>query len=264
LTWEWSESYITLMSNHKPKRPTTTPSHPAPPAASAMAYVLLLHIKPAQSNVTKVSNMISKVIQTGGGVVRRLNNSGVRPLPYPIRGSSIGEKHLFANIVSVEFVCKPTLLEELKLMLRGSQETLRSAVLKADDTLVAPPPRADPTTMQKVPLLTKESVKKAPLGFDRPSSPRTPFRPPNARFGSRPPPSAESFAQTQGVPQNYRGDRPFRPRPFNPMVSQNVGAAPTNAAAQPSAAAAANAPRNVPSKPSPLNPRPTSNTKVDE
>jgi ribosomal protein S6 len=179
-------------------------------------YCLLLTVKPLPNAAEKVASLVSRTISQHGGLVRRINNSGVRALPYALHGVGIGEKFLFANMLSVEFLAKPALLQEIKVSLRGSQETLRSSVLKADDTLLRAPPRADPH-MSKV------------QGID-PSKPRAP--PPDLYAPPRP--HRPPFAPSSAPPQ------PPQPR-FRPPVRQtssSAAAPPSSAAAPPSSAAA--------------------------
>jgi ribosomal protein S6 len=115
-------------------------------------YTLLLHMKPNTEGVRRAPAAVAKLITDRGGVVRRLNNSGTRPLPMVLKGTNYGERFPFADIVSVEFMAKPSLLPDIKFALLSQPDTLRYSFLRCDETLLKPPPRVT-QDMRETPVL---------------------------------------------------------------------------------------------------------------
>ena len=73
--------------------------------------------------------------------MRRVNNSGIRPLPTEMRGKGVAEFHKFASIASVEFISNPPLAISATQQVRGFDDVIRISLLRADDLLLNRPPR---------------------------------------------------------------------------------------------------------------------------
>jgi ribosomal protein S6 len=107
-------------------------------------YVALCHIRPRTGLTEPVMEKLASLIKTGGGVVRRVNNSGIRPLPTEMRGKGVAEFHKFASIASVEFVSNPPLAISATQQVRGFDDVIRISLLRADELLLSKPPRPSP------------------------------------------------------------------------------------------------------------------------
>jgi len=104
-------------------------------------YVALCHIRPKTGLTEPVVEKLTTLIKSGGGLVRRVNNSGIRPLPTEMRGKGVAEFHKFASIASVEFISNPPLAVSTTQQIRGLDDVIRISLLRADDLLLNRPPR---------------------------------------------------------------------------------------------------------------------------
>ena len=104
-------------------------------------YVALCHLRPTPGVTQPVMENFAQMLRDSGAIVRRINNAGVRPLPIEMRGKSVGERHKFASITTVEFVSNPQVAITTTHQLRAVDDILRVSLLRADDILTKPPPR---------------------------------------------------------------------------------------------------------------------------
>ena len=118
-------------------------------------YVGLCHIRPRSGLTEPVMEQFVRAVRDHGGVVRRVNNSGIRPLPTEMRGKSVGERHKFASITSIEFVANPKGAVSASQAVRGLDDVMRVSLLRADEILQKRPPRP---------------IREPPKAEDRPSS----------------------------------------------------------------------------------------------
>lgn len=119
-------------------------------------YVALCHIRHdarGGSAATYVMNQLKTNVNSGGGLVRRVNNSGVRPLPTRMKAKSGGKRYRYAHIASMEFAANPQCAIEATTRIRNMDDVLRLTLLRADDLLLARPPRprGEPADGKEVP-----------------------------------------------------------------------------------------------------------------
>ena len=81
------------------------------------------------------------LITENGGLVRRVNNSGIRPLPTEMRGKGVGENHKFASIASIEFIANPVTATNALKTVKGLDDVIRVSLLRADEILTKRPIR---------------------------------------------------------------------------------------------------------------------------
>jgi len=209
------------------------------------AYVMLVHLNPTLVNAAeRVASVVGQAIAANGGVVRRLNNAGLRPLPYAIKAPGAAEKHLFAGFLTVEFVGRPALLPKVRAeLVKTQKEVLRSTFLRADETLEAPPPRVSPDAM-RVPDVDADDLRRLftpPVRTLRSASTAAPSRVTNGEAAESP---RRPRAQPAVVDASAPAPPPRVPRPRPPPVYGNASSS------SPSAAAAAPAP-HPPAEPAP-------------
>ncbi|KAH9261704.1 hypothetical protein BASA81_000360 [Batrachochytrium salamandrivorans] len=104
-------------------------------------YVALLHVVPQQKYAVEVCQVLKNTVNDNGGLVRKINNAGRRPLPTPFKAKMGLGKQKFANIVTVEFMANPKCALTAMDMVRKMDYCMRSSLLRADELLLCRPPR---------------------------------------------------------------------------------------------------------------------------
>jgi ribosomal protein S6 len=111
-------------------------------------YVGLCHIRPDRQRAIGVMETFAKAVKQSGGLVRRVNNAGIRPLPTEMRGKSVGERHKFANIATIEFISNPVAAQSALKQVRGLEDCVRANLLRSDDILHKRPIRPTPADVE--------------------------------------------------------------------------------------------------------------------
>jgi len=162
-------------------------------------YVALCHIRPRTGLTEPVMEKLVSIIKNGGGMVRKVNNSGVRPLPTEMRGKGVAEFHKFASIASVEFMANPQLAISATQQVRGFDDVIRLSLLRADELLMNAPPRPTAKTMAEgdgsaSPYISRYDRAPLPPRFKGPREPRK-DKPRISLVGEGAPEAAASQAQ---------------------------------------------------------------------
>lgn len=104
-------------------------------------YVALLHVVPQQKYAVEVCQALKNTVNDNGGLIRKINNAGRRPLPTPFKAKMGLGKQKFANIVTVEFMANPKGALAAMDTVRKMDYCMRSSLLRADELLLCRPPR---------------------------------------------------------------------------------------------------------------------------
>ena len=108
-------------------------------------YVALVHTVAQKPLTLDVCHALKASITQGGGLMRKLNNSGRRPLPTKMKAKMGLGKQKFANIISAEFVANPKCAVSTWHTIKAMDPVMRFTLLRADELLFARPPRPEAT-----------------------------------------------------------------------------------------------------------------------
>ena len=102
-------------------------------------YHTLLTTKPAfpPSGLTRLVKDISKIVLEGGGVVRSIENHGVRPLPYRFKSKHMDSQglryHNSGRFISMHFDASPTKLPAIDKIVKLEEGVLRTTTMRGED-----------------------------------------------------------------------------------------------------------------------------------
>jgi ribosomal protein S6 len=95
--------------------------------------------KVAKESLVRLFKSHSEIVMKGGGVVRGIENHGVRPLPSRARRkftSTTGERYFWdARFTTTTFDVSPDVLVDINRFLRDDEAVLRYFTIKQDDKM---------------------------------------------------------------------------------------------------------------------------------
>lgn len=99
-------------------------------------YTAMMIMKPSSTMINikgSLSSITNKIISEHNGIIKDINNSGLRTLPYQMKGDKIGERFTSGNYLSITFISSPSSINDIKNFISSNSEIIRSNIYRSDE-----------------------------------------------------------------------------------------------------------------------------------